>query len=627
MRLIARPNDVSTTSAPSSCACLRDRERDRRVVEHAGDEDPLVAEQHWFLSSWSERRCCCGAGPAGGRASSRARRARRERTRRGVGSGSIDRVDVAALGGAVRVVERALVLVDELALARGTVRRRRAARSRRPCRICTAGRRAHHRDLAPPGHATHTSLPTPRESMTMYAPPYALRSTTQIRGTVAAAYACTSSAPWRIMPAPFEVAARLEAGRVDEREDRQVERVAPRDEARGLARCLDVERARAVRRLVRDDADRCGRRAARDRSRGSARSRRAARASELGVEHVVDHGAHVVRTRWRGRERSAPRSCTAAIADRRRRRSGRIGEMVVGQVGEQRGDCVAAASSSARPRARRHRCGGRASPRRRARSRSTDSPVKSPTASGPLTNANASLGHHDLVEAAEQRAPDRRRTAPMTASSVGTTSRHARRARGRGGPTRASAATPSRELRARGVELADERNLRARARELHRALDGRAAPPRRSRRGACRPRPGTTRPAGRRSRAARPSPRRRPARRSATADRRRGSRHEAGTKISAALWPPKPNEFDSAGAGGDRARLRPRRRRAGCRRRCCSRFAVGGTSPLRDREQARDGFGRARGADEVAGDALGRRDGRGECRRTPCGSPRLRPRR
>ena len=35
----------------------------------------------------------------------------------------------------------------------------------------------------------------PRESITMYAPPYALRITTQQRGTVAAQYACTSSAP------------------------------------------------------------------------------------------------------------------------------------------------------------------------------------------------------------------------------------------------------------------------------------------------------------------------------------------------------------------------------------------------------------------------------------------------
>ena len=37
------------------------------------------------------------------------------------------------------------------------------------------------------GQAIQRSLPMPRESMTMYAPPYALRSTTHRRGTVAAA--------------------------------------------------------------------------------------------------------------------------------------------------------------------------------------------------------------------------------------------------------------------------------------------------------------------------------------------------------------------------------------------------------------------------------------------------------
>ena len=57
----------------------------------------------------------------------------------------------------------------------------------------------------------------------MYAPPYALRSTTHSRGTVAAAYACTSSAPWRIIPRHSRSLAGLEARRVDEREDRQVE--------------------------------------------------------------------------------------------------------------------------------------------------------------------------------------------------------------------------------------------------------------------------------------------------------------------------------------------------------------------------------------------------------------------
>ena len=36
--------------------------------------------------------------------------------------------------------------------------------------------------------------------MTMYAPPYALRSTTHMRGTVAAAYAWSNCAPCRMIP-------------------------------------------------------------------------------------------------------------------------------------------------------------------------------------------------------------------------------------------------------------------------------------------------------------------------------------------------------------------------------------------------------------------------------------------
>ena len=90
----------------------------------------------------------------------------------------------------------------------------------------------------------------------MYAPPYALRrSTAQARHgrrgvRVHQLGAVADHA------APLEVASRLEAGRVDEREDREVERVAPLHEARRLARRLDVERAGPEHRLVGDDADR-----------------------------------------------------------------------------------------------------------------------------------------------------------------------------------------------------------------------------------------------------------------------------------------------------------------------------------------------------------------------------------
>ena len=56
--------------------------------------------------------------------------------------------------------------------------------------------------------------------------------------------------------APLEVLARVEAGRVDEGEERQVEGVAERDEPRALLRGRDVERAGDRQRLVGDDADR-----------------------------------------------------------------------------------------------------------------------------------------------------------------------------------------------------------------------------------------------------------------------------------------------------------------------------------------------------------------------------------
>ena len=103
----------------------------------------------------------------------------------------------------------------------------------------------------------------PRESITMYAPPYALRSTTHSRGTVAAAYACTSSAPWRIMPRHSRsrpgskpgVSTNVTIGRL-KASHVATNRAALRDASMSSvpARCM---------RLVRDDADRRGRRAIR----------------------------------------------------------------------------------------------------------------------------------------------------------------------------------------------------------------------------------------------------------------------------------------------------------------------------------------------------------------------------
>ena len=57
-------------------------------------------------------------------------------------------------------------------------------------------------------------------------------------------------------PAPLEILARVEAGCVDERDDRKVERIAERDEPGRLLGRRDVERAGERDRLVRHDADR-----------------------------------------------------------------------------------------------------------------------------------------------------------------------------------------------------------------------------------------------------------------------------------------------------------------------------------------------------------------------------------
>ena len=156
--------------------------------------------------------------------------------------------------------------------------------------------------------------------------------------------------------APLEVAARLEARRVDERDDRDVEVVAPRDETRRLARCLDVERARALLRLVGDDADRSAVEACRARSRGSARAARAARANDVVVDDVGDHVAHVVGGGRRGRE-SRPRRSRSVDRAGRRSRSG------AGRRGDGRGDTRGCRPARRGRRARRRR---RASRRRSA---------------------------------------------------------------------------------------------------------------------------------------------------------------------------------------------------------------------------------------------------------------------
>ena len=109
-------------------------------------------------------------------------------------------------------------------------------------------------------------------------------------------------------PPPLEVLAGIEARRVDERDDRQVERVAEPHEASALLRRRDVERPCDRDRLVRHDADR----PARDRrERGDEVGRPPL--SELEELAFVDDGADdladVVAPRRRARQELARLGC------------------------------------------------------------------------------------------------------------------------------------------------------------------------------------------------------------------------------------------------------------------------------------------------------------------------------
>ena len=140
---------------------------------------------------------------------------------------------------------------------------------------------------------------------------------------------------------PLQVLAGVEARRVDEGDDRQVERVAERDEAGALLRGGDVERAGDGQRLVGEDADR----ASVDRGEGRDQVRRPA-APELEHDAVVDdrrhHVAHVVAAgrrrgqelaRLRGRDGRAGRRWASAAAPRRCATAGRPSSSRDGQLG------------------------------------------------------------------------------------------------------------------------------------------------------------------------------------------------------------------------------------------------------------------------------------------------------
>ena len=185
-------------------------------------------------------------------------------------------------------------------------------------------------------------------------------------------------------PAPLEVLAGLEPRGVDERQQRDVEAVAPLDEARGLLGCLDVDGAGPLLRLVGDHAD-------------GPPVEPAEAGDEVGrvpgpqleervvVEDVLDHDPHVVR-------RVGPRRHRAPRPDRSRGRSGRRCRRSGGRRGGSRAGSRGRMATRVergflvvRRRSRRRRCVARGAPPHRATGGRRPSPVKARTVSGPLT--------------------------------------------------------------------------------------------------------------------------------------------------------------------------------------------------------------------------------------------------
>ena len=85
---------------------------------------------------------------------------------------------------------------------------------------------------------------------------------------------------------------------------------------------------------------------------------------------------------------------------------------------------------------------------------------------------------------------------------------------------------------------------------------------------------------------------------------------DRGARIRVALWPPKPNEFDSTGVALDRPGRAPKTTSRPMSSPIFSRLAVGGTMPSRSDSRLITASAAPAAADHVAGDALGRRDRR-----------------
>ena len=311
----------------------------------------------------------------------------------------------------------------------------------------------------------------------------------------------------------------------------------------------------------------------------------------VGVDDVVDDGAHVVRRgrpvgdRGRRDRRTADRGGSSrrrSAADRRD--GGRGGTTRMSRERVARGVLVGDDER------RRRRCAGRAPRAPPSSSRVTCTPVNSATDVGPgdVRERVARSSRPWSKQPERERRPrharagdreQRRHRRPTRATSSRASRPHA-----------CSAATLLAQLGARRVELADERDAQL-AGELHRPLDGRAA------RDADRAVVLAARDA---------EPHDLPAvdladlgRRRRRRRARRGSASTVttpGAKISVTLWPPNPNEFDSAGAGASGARragddveldvvaepleVRGRRDRA-------VRASRAGTRPLRSRPRRR----------------------------------------
>src|SRR3954463_3289253 len=294
VRLMIRPNDVSTTSAPCSWASL--------AIENAIDSlfnTPVTR----IRLSWSsigaayvtrvsrlQRRIAVLAIRsllALGAQSSQRRRQNAPRIRCG------DHVvDVAALGRDIRVREPRLELLLQCELLATAVVVVDDAPQRASVEDLHRARRAHHRDLRRgPGTAPIVAEPLRVHDDVCAAVRLAQHDAQTRHGRIAVGIHELGTVSDH--PAPLEILSGLEPGGVDERQQRDVERVAPLHEARRLLRRLDVERSGPLDRLVGDDADGVTVESA---ERGHDVGRVVCPQLEAAVlvEHVVDHVTNVV---------------------------------------------------------------------------------------------------------------------------------------------------------------------------------------------------------------------------------------------------------------------------------------------------------------------------------------------